>query len=341
MKYPVLPVSDPHAGYSDEDLEKMSRLNSRYEGGIAPWATWESENSSFGKTFRTWALYPRILPLFISSDHGVHWGATCWPTEVNNRYNTYFSWNRKKAERLRNLHQKNAYYVPHPWVHYRKKFFSKLPADRSGTLVFYAHSNNNTTPVYKDLDGYIEALKSLPTKYQPLTFCLSFHDIAKGLHKTLRKHGIPLVTAGTTNSQDFVDRFYSLTSHFRYATSPNVGTHTYYLLESGIPFFLFGDHPSYQIKGSQVVKDGAQNISDYGDAEDQEQLERLKTLLTEKQDEVTPEQYQMVSEYMGLSSGMSRLHASWILWREFILHLPDYVELYLSKIHRFIKKIHN
>jgi hypothetical protein len=325
-------------GYSDEKLEALSKLNYKLEAGFSPWATWESENSSFGKTFRKWSKFTRFLPIFIASDHGVHWGAKCWPNEIENRYRAYFTWNKKKNDLMRSIHKKKSYYVPHPWVYYRKKYYPKLPMVRSGTLVFFAHSNQTTTPTYNDLDGYINGLKELPEKYQPVVICLSFHDINKGLHTKLRKYQLPIVTAGITNSQDFVDRFYSLVSKFRFSSSSNIGSHTYYLIEAGIPFFLFGADPEYNIKGSRAVSDGKQNIMDYGDKEDLISLNRFKEILSIRTDQVTDEQQRMVSKYLGMDSEMTRFGAFLIFWRELFLNLGDLPAIYSPLVVILIKK---
>lgn len=332
-------VSAHKKGYSDKELENLSQFQYRFEGGVAPWIHWESENSSFGKTLRKWAFYPSFLPIYASSDHGVHWESRCWPNELESKAEVFFTWNAKKNHLMHNRYGKNSFHIPHPWVHYRKKHFKRPDIQPSGTLVFFAHSNTTTTPNYEDLDGYISDLKALPEKYQPVVLCLSFHDIAKGLHKTLRKYDLPIVTAGTSNSQEFVDRFYSMILQFRYSSSPNIGSHTFYLLEAGVPFFLFGKHPEYHIKGSKAVKDGKQNLADYGDEEDIEKLEQFKKLLETPSDHVTPEQYAMVSEYMGLASTMSRVHASCVLWGALLRNFSAFVRMYLGRLSRLIRKI--
>ena len=309
------------------------------ESGRSPWAAWESENSSFGKTLREWANYPAVFPLYICSDHGVHWESRCWPNETESKYRTFFTWHKKKNELMRKKYGKDSYHVPHPWIFYRRKHFPNLPMHRSGTLVFFAHSNSTTTPVYEDLDKYINDLKSLPEKYQPVVICLSFHDIQKGFHKELRRYGIPLVTAGTTNSQKFVDRFYSLIYQFRFSSSPNVGSHTFYIIEAGVPFFLYGPYPEYHIKGSKFVKDGKQDLRDYGDEEDLLNFARLKELLFSPQDEVTPEQYALVSKYLGMDSKITRLKASLILWRELFLHANEVITAYAKLLRRAASKI--
>ena len=320
-------------GYSDNELEQLSNLKNKLDAGKCPWMTWESENSSFGRTFRIWAKYPSFLPLCFVSDHGVHhFGSRCWPNEVSNKLRVVFTWNRKKSEKMKKEHGKNSYHVPHPWINYRKKYYPELPEKRSGTVVFYAHSNNTTTPEYEDLESYFSELRDLPKRYQPVVLCLSFHDIQKGLHKQLRKYNLPLITAGSTNSQYFVDRFYSMVYRFRYSTSSNIGSHTFYLIEAGIPFFLLGPYPKYDISGSEAVNDGKQNLSDYGDAEDLEKFESLKHLLSSQRDSVTNEQRELVSEYLGLNSKITRFEAAWIIWRELFLNIFKLPRLYGNKL---------
>lgn len=82
-KSQILLPRDPHEGFSDEELLRLSRLQRRTEAGYAPWASWEAENSSFGRTLREWAGYPSCLPLCVTSDHGVHWESHSSPTKLS------------------------------------------------------------------------------------------------------------------------------------------------------------------------------------------------------------------------------------------------------------------
>lgn len=333
------PENDFGLGFSDEKLELYSTSNSFFDSGLAPWAAWESENSSFGKCFRDWGFFPSFLPICLSSDHGVHWESRCWPNEIDSPYRVFFTWNKKKKDLMKQLHGKSSYHVTHPWVNYRKRHYPELPEKREGTIVFFAHSNKTTTPAYNDLDSYISDLKALPEKYQPVVICLSFHDIEKGLHKSLRKYGLPLVTAGTTNSRFFVDRFYSMIMQFQFSTSANIGSHTFYLMEAGIPFFLLGPYPEYHIKGSKAVSDGIQNLTDYGDSEDIENFEKLKHSLRSISDEISEEQRAYISHYLGLDAKLSRLKMSGIMWREFFLNMDKVLPLYLKKFMRIINQL--
>jgi hypothetical protein len=250
----------------------------------------------------------------------------------------FFTWNRKKCELMRILHGKKSYHIPHPWVFYRKTHFPSLPSKRTGTLVFFPHSNTTTTPAFEDLDSYIDGLKALPAKYQPIVICLSFHDVAKGLHRKLRKYHLPLVTAGTTNSRSFVDRFYSLLYQFRYSSSPNIGSHTFYVIEAGVPFFLYGPYPEFQIRGSKAVRDGKQNLEDYGDQQDIKEFTRLKELLSVRVDEVSPEQYAVVAKYLGIDSKVTRLKAACLMWRELLCHSGTTITMYAKLAGRLVSR---
>ena len=323
-------------GFSDEKLEKLSSYLIS-ERGFTPWATWESENTSFGKTFRKWAFYPSWLPIFISSDHAVHWESKCWPNETDSSFDVFFTWNKKKAKAMSQQYRKSAYHVPHPWVFFRKKHFKERLLSGRGTLIYFAHSNGQTIPFYENLDEYFDSLKALPDKYKPLCLCLSFHDIQKGLHKKLRQYGIPIVTAGNASSKSFVDRFYSLIYQFKYATSPNIGSHTFYALEAGVSFFIFGKHPQYISTGSKFIPDGAVDYQHYGDEEDIERLQYFKSLISKSEDFVSWEVKKIVEDYLGLDSKITRLNASFILWSALIFNMPKLIPLYFRGALKLIR----
>lgn len=325
-------------GYSDDELVALSRLQRRTDAGFAPWATWEVENSSFGKTLRAWTGYPSWLPMCAVSDHGVHWGARCWPNEIESPYQLFLTWHAKKARLMMERHGKTALHIPHPWLAYRRKHYPELDPARSGTVVYFTHSNSTTTPVFESLDAYMQSLRDLPAHFHPVVICLSFHDVLKGMHRTLRPYGFPIVTAGTTNAQCFVDRFYRIARRFRYACSPNIGSHSYYLAEAGVPFFLYGPAPTYVIKGSRAVRDGELDLRDYGDEEDIERFMALHKLFAEPLDAVSPAQRNAVNAYLGGDAPTSgeRLHAE--LMASLRANLPRVARLYADQAGRMFAR---
>lgn len=329
---------DAHDGFSDDELLLLSHLQRRTEAGYAPWASWEVENSSFGRTLREWADYPSWLPLCASADHGVHWESRCWPNEIESPYQLFLTWNGKKARLMRERHGKAALHIPHPWLAYRRKHYPELDPARHGTVVYFTHSNSTTTPVFKSLDVYIQSLRDLPAHFYPVVICLSFHDVLKGTHRMLRPYGFPIVTAGTTNAQCFVDRFYRIARNFRYACSPTIGSHSFYLAEAGVPFFLYGPAPTYVIKGSRAVCDGEQDLRDYGDDEDIEHFMALRRLFSEPADVVSTAQREAVGRYLGEDAGTGASQFQSALWQSFRHNLPRVGGLYLDNAGRLLRR---
>jgi hypothetical protein len=329
---------DAHEGFSDGKLELLVKGSIRQKG-FTPWASWESESTSFGKAFRFWTKYPKFLPLFICSDHGVGPGSMCWAHEIKSPFKTFFTWNVKKSQTMTNLHEKRGFHVPHPWPHYRRIEWGEPPKDRKGTLVFFPHSNSAAQPILDDFDKYIEQLKNLPNKYHPLTICISFHDVEAGNHKFLRKYGLPIVSAGSAHSRNFVDRFYSLIYQFQYTTSPNLGSHCYYNLEAGIPFFLFGDDPQYLMKGSTELKDGLMNISDYfADVEDETEYYQFRKSIETQLDTVSIAQKEYIYKRMGLDSKISGRKALFVLYSALLTNLHRVPKLYFKAIVNMFKR---
>lgn len=334
---------DPHEGFSDEELLRLSCIQQRNESGYAPWASWEVENSSFGHTLREWTGFPAWLPICACSDHGVHWESRCWPNEIQSHYRLFLTWNSKKGKLMRQHHKKQVLHIPHPWISYRKRHYPKINSERKGTIVYFAHSNSTTTPVYKSLNAYMESLHDLERQSGPVVLCLSFHDILKGMHRKLRRYSFPIVTAGNTSSRFFVDRFYSISSQFTQACSPIIGSHVYYLVESGVPFFLYGSPPSYEIKGSKSVSDGLQDWREYGDDEDIENYRALHALFSDPSDTVTFDQLQAVERYLGANAKTCAKTLRHHLWTALLINSPHLVPLYSRAILRksidLIKKI--
>lgn len=238
-------------GFSDQMLEDMASQSivvsiDRKIDPIRklPILFWTSENYSFGKCFRQELRWPVYLPLPFYSDHGVALESKLDPHEVNNKSKYHLTWYGGRYGNIKSG-KKNVLRVVHPWISYRRRNGYEINNDSKGTLVFYAHSTEHVRLGYVDHDEYFSKLKALPSKYQPITVCLHQHDIKKGIHKELRKYDIPFVTMGYTSSENFVDRFYSIISKFRYASSMSPGSELFYCYEMGLEYFIYGNEPIY------------------------------------------------------------------------------------------------
>ena len=327
--------------FSDKKLKELSRENLK-ERGKAPWFEFCSEIYSLGKTFREHYKFPKFLSLPVSSDHGVSIQSTYDEYERNTK-GPYFTWNKGKCKKIKST-GREAYHVRHPWVEYQNKINFQLNPKRKGTLVFFPKSIETIRVNHKFVDNYMKSLKKLPKKCKPISICLFYYDINHGLHKKLRKYNFPLVTAGYSSSIFFVDRFYKLIKNFKYATSPlggRPGTFFYFCVDSLIPFFFYGRNLEYYSTGSKFFRKGKVNLHKllsikYGSKKQYYEMLKLTNNFMQIKDRVSRSQLNIVREYLGYSSKISKLKINLILWKSFILNLGNIIKIYYGGI--FLRK---
>jgi hypothetical protein len=305
-------LKDLPAGMSDAELELACNSKST---GISSWSHWTSEIYSFGKCFRYWTKYPRLLPLFVYSDHGVGLHSQLFPHELENSAKVHLTWHPMKEQRYKNFGNKKVIQIIHPWISYRQLKGRTRSINHSGTLVFYAHGTSEVKFVGHDTEEYFEELRKLPDKFQPVVLCLHMLDIKAGIHKKLRRHGFPIVTAGNTSAVDFVDHFYTLVKNYSYATSQAWGSNVAYCVELGVPYFFLGDRPDLVNISDQNLPEGV--VPQYWDNYHEELGKKAEALFSMPVDTVTNEQRAFVESILGLNSQLTLEQVSWILWREF------------------------
>lgn len=294
-------------GYTDSWLNKLSR-NRPFRNGFSVWAAWESERTSFGKTFRKQISYPRFLPLFFCSDHYVDMLTSFRENEANPTYPLYFSWNREKCLKLRSLYGVNAVHVQHPWIPYRRKKYKYRNHDAKGTLVFWPHSSEQLT-VQIDMERVEEQLSRIPEKYEPLSICISAHDVQLGLLPKIRRLNYPIFTVGNLQDQRFVDRFYQLVNNFKYSAGFYPGSHIYYLHEFGIPYLALDySHVTMTSHGNPAFVDGKIDLlaKDYPDSIQRKAFEDWYKKMQDYSDEVTSDQMAFALEQLGCNSSTTR-----------------------------------
>jgi hypothetical protein len=305
-------LKDVTTGMTDAELELTCEAQFT---GISPWAHWTSELYSFGKCLRFWTKYPGIFPLFVYSDHGVGLESNLFPHELENQAEVHFTWHPMKEQRYKDSADKKVIRIIHPWISYRRLRGITRSKTPSGTLVFFTHGTPSVKWEGHDTEEYFEKLRELPSKFQPVVLCLHMNDIKAGLHKELRRHGFPIVTAGNTLSTNFVDRFYDLVKDYSYATSNVWGSQVAYCVDLGIPYFLLGERPELLNIADPNLPAGV--APKYWDTFHEELAIKAEALFKAPVDSVTDEQREFVESILGLDSKLTRWQVSWILWREF------------------------
>ena len=132
-----------------------------------------------------------------------------------------------------------------PFMLFRRMNKINCSVDAKGTVAFPSHSTLFLESQF-NIDEYCLTLKKLPAKFHPITVCLLYPDIKLGRDKVYLKHGFEVVSAGKKlrGSLNFVRNFYSILSKYKYSTSNEVGSYSFYAVELGIPFFLLGEEPT-------------------------------------------------------------------------------------------------
>lgn len=148
---------------------------------------------------------------------------------------------RKKA--LEKLGKKS--YVTASVLPYCRKI-SKINKSKNakGTIIFPSHSTH-CVDVVLDWNTYAKQLLKLPQYLHPITVCVYWKDLLSDEYKAFLEQGMPVVTAGHIIDPDFALNFYKILSQSTYTSSNMIGSYTFYSIEMGIPFFLYGLEPQF------------------------------------------------------------------------------------------------
>lgn len=151
--------------------------------------------------------------------------------------------------------EKKAFTVGSLFVNYRRQKKIERSPNAKGTLVFPSHSTE-FIDVLMNWDEYAEQLCHLPTELQPVAVCMYWKDLLAGVHASFEKRGIKVFTAGHYADIDFVDNFYEILRNFKYSSGNTVGSHAFYSVEMGIPYFILGSEPNFYNSGDPNRKMG-------------------------------------------------------------------------------------
>lgn len=123
-----------------------------------------------------------------------------------------------------------------------RHFKGIFPAQKQiGTIVFPQHSCLEVDSIV-DWEEYVVELKKLPDKFKPINICMHWLDIVNGKHKIFLENGFNVYTAGHANDPDFVDNFYQILRHHKYATSNDAsGASLLYAAEFGLSTFIYAN----------------------------------------------------------------------------------------------------
>lgn len=294
-------------GISEKELLRLSSTEGLNKC-LAKQLYWTAEVYSFGKYIRKYAYYPSFFPLYCYTDHGAgEYFDQIAKHEIESTAPVQFYNSPISTELFKKVSNKPCYTMLSPFVICRRMNKIEQSKNAKGTLAFPSHSTPDIDLV-SDIEGYIEELKKLPEEFQPVSVCLHMHDINKGQHKIFMKHGFPVYTAGHALDCRFAERFYDILKNFKYTTSNLIGSYTYYSIEMGIPFSIYGNDPEYYNNADANLEKGEYK---YKESDGYQSFYKLLGGLNKK---VTPEQKEFVERNLGIYDGLSRFEMAKVLY---------------------------
>ncbi|MBN2144545.1 MAG: FkbM family methyltransferase [Candidatus Aureabacteria bacterium] len=274
---------------------------------------WTAEIYGFGKWIRDYGFFPRLLPLYIMTDHGPRFRNDDIQFELNFSAPVQFFHCQLSVEAWKKVSKKPCYVLFSPFVHYRQSRNIKQNQDAKGTLAYPAHSTlqiNEET----DTEKYIEELLKLPEEFQPIHAQFHYYDILRGRHYLWEKAGIKVHTAGHPDDYCFTERFYDILRRFKFTTSNLPMSCLYYSIEMGIPHFIYGPSPKYYNYGDDTVKLGEYDPVTYFSG-----IKQVYESFNGIRKDISQEQKKLVELGLGLKTGISRIHMALILYRIWII----------------------
>lgn len=272
---------------------------------------WTAEIYGFGKYIRKYGFYPSWLPLCVFTDHGPG-ACTPYPVELESTAPVQLYHSPISVENWKAISRKPCYCMYSPFVFYRQRNKIEVSSGARGTIAFPAHTTPSIDDV-SDIQVYIDQLKQLPEEFQPVSVCLHMHDINKGMHNKFIQNGLEVFTAGNSMDDRFIERFYSIIRRFKYSTSNFLGSYTYYCVEAGIPFFIYGEKPRLINKTDSNVP-----LGEYDPYKSVDLYRKSQDLFAEVSTVITANQKELVCRDLGLTVGISRIRMATILYYAFV-----------------------
>ncbi len=202
---------------------------------------WSEQVYGLGKWLKRFVGYPDTLPLCAQIDHGPSRSLVASQMDMASQAPILLFHHAVSAQVTREFVAKPCAVMGAPFVYCRRLHGFQKAKDAQGTVAFPSHSTHHIRVSGIDWKKYCRDLRAIPERWQPVSICLYWKDILHGLHSIFLEEGFPVYCAGHMYDDGFTERFYRILSRHKYVTSNEVGTASFYAVEMGLPFFLWGE----------------------------------------------------------------------------------------------------
>jgi FkbM family methyltransferase len=291
-----------------------------------------NEMYSLGYWLKDYGYYPRCWPLFTFMEHG-NGADDDIAYEIESEAPIIFRYPLRHIEQHKKISAKPVYCLMNPTVHCRIKNNIAQSTDTKGTLFFPAHS----TPDIENLlnwDEFILSLDNIPEHFKPIDICLHPTDINKGLGYIFIAKGYNVYNAQTHNPDKFAENFYAILKNYKYSMSNSIGSYTFYSVEMGIPFSLYGKEPIYFNNTDPNVESG-----NYESYKGHSAFIKANKLFDGFHTNISKDQLEFVNTELGKYNTISRVKASFLLYKAMVIYLAKHPGYFFSIITHLIKEI--
>lgn len=222
--------------------EQGARIRAFEQQAVPKYPYWYGMNRALYKSIGL----PETQPVSCHLQHGA---VMMYNTQkpdyftLNNPYPVIFLDNEEQLQFCKNYQAKPItkpmHIVGSIFPRYRRTQGIESRPDAKGSLAIISHTTHSIT-VDSDWQRLIQEYKALPKQYHPITISIYYRDYLLGLHELFIEEGFDVITSGHMADPTFVDNFYEHLAGFKYVVANDLGSHLYYAIEMGIPFFLHG-----------------------------------------------------------------------------------------------------
>ncbi|NJL53237.1 MAG: hypothetical protein HC930_15545 [Hydrococcus sp. SU_1_0] len=192
-----------------------------------------------GKIIKEYAIFPDFLPLPVSIQHGwaniTHVHDACSGSPEN------WFWTESIAIKYQNEFKGlNIRVVGAPFLYLLTHLNYVEPIEKEGSIVFPAHSSK-LIKVECDFDKYADMLEELSDEYKPITICMYYLDIERGLDIPFRRKGFEIIKNGDSlYDVNFLKQFINNTHGKKYAFSNQTTSALLFASVMGLVSFFYG-----------------------------------------------------------------------------------------------------
>ena len=285
--------------------EEELQFHSALEQKISKHSFEDTERYGIGKYLKKYGFYPTSFPVLFHTMHGPSQWDVVTPHMLNSKSEIFGFYSKRLVDDWKTKSDKKVYLLKSPNYIYAKKV--KRNPSANGSVFFHSHSTF-WTDRYTNYDIVFSELNKLPKEFYPISVCMHFVDIQKGLHLPYIEKGYPVFTAGNWNHPFFMENFYEIIRNFKYAISNSIGSNVFYCVDFGLPFSVIKGYP-------KIVKNTDNNIKTTKPNIEHKQYQKNLKLFTGIHNQISIEQLKLVNEELNPEGALSRLQLSFVLYR--------------------------